>query len=61
MFSHRTKLEKEVDEVKRILSLNEEALRALQTENRRTATLAIFVFVVCFAGYCLYSVYFNAY
>ncbi len=56
----RTKLERELEEVKKILTLNEESLRALQTENRQTAALAIAVFVVCFVGYCLYALYANA-
>ncbi len=55
----RTKLEQELEEVKKILIANESALRSLQLENRHTAGMAILVFAVCFAAYCLYSIYAN--
>ena len=55
----RTKLEQEMEDIKKILLENESVLKALHGEYRKTASLAGIVFLICLALYCVYAVYAN--
>ena len=55
----REKMEAEVDAIKKVLSKNEDALKQLQKENRKTASVAGLFIVMCFAIFLIYTVLTN--
>lgn len=57
----REKMEEELAAIKKLLSVNEKALKELQVENRRTASVAWLLVVLCLAVYFIYTVFTNPY
>ncbi len=55
----RDKMEEELEAIKKLLSVNEKALKELQKENRRTASVAWLLVVLCLVIFCIYSVFTN--
>ena len=54
-------MEIELDAIKKLLSNNEEALKQLQKENRKTPSVAGLFIFLCFAIFLIYNVIINAY
>ena len=52
-------MEEELEAIKKLLRVNEKALKELQIENRRTASVAWLLVVLCIGIYCIYSVITN--
>ncbi len=52
-------MEEELEAIKKLLSVNEKALKELQKENRRTASVAWLLVVLCLVIFCIYSVFTN--
>ena len=57
----REGMEIELDAIKKLLSNNEEALKQLQKENRKTPSVAGLFIFLCFAIFLIYNVIINAY
>ena len=57
----REKMEEELEAIKKLLSVSEKALKELQVENRRTASVAWLLVVLCLAVYFIYTVFTNPY
>ena len=54
-------MEEELEAIKKLLSVNQKALKELQVENRRTASVAWLLVVLCLAVYFIYTVFTNPY
>ena len=57
----RESMEAELEAIKRLLNTNEEALKQLQIENRKTASVAVLAIVACVGLFLLYSLVSNPY
>ena len=57
----REKMEAELEAIKQLLDNNEEALKQLQKENRKTASVAVLAIVMCVGLFLIYSVVSNPY
>ena len=57
----RDVMEAELKAIKKLLSTNEEALKQLQKENRKTISVAGLLVFVCVGIFCLYTLATNPY
>ena len=55
----REVMEAELEAIKQLLSSNEDALKQLQKENRKTASVAGLLVFICVGIFCLYSLVTN--
>jgi len=55
----RDVMEAELEAIKKLLSNNEDALKQLQKENRKTASVAGLLVFICVAIFCIYSLVTN--
>lgn len=58
-FKEREEVEGELEAIKKLLDIHQKTLKALQTENTRTASVAWLIVILCFAVYCLYCFFTN--
>ena len=56
----REAMEAELEAIKRLLSTNEDVLKQMQRENRKTASVAGLMIFMCFAIFLIYNVVVNA-
>ena len=57
----RESMEAELEAIKHLLNNNEEALKQLQIESRKTGSVAILAIVACFGLFLLYKLISNPY
>ncbi len=53
----REKMERELDAIKTLLVQEEHSLKELQRQSRQTPMVAGVLVVLCFAVYCIYSLF----
>ena len=57
----RTEMEAELEAIKQLLNNNEEALKQLQLQQRKTTSVAVLAIVMCVGLFLIYSVVSNPY
>lgn len=55
----RDEMEAELDAIKKLLVHQEEALKTLQTESRKTPYIPALLILMCFAVFLIYTVFTN--